>query len=129
MAGIPEQTVQQWIADGKVLAVAGDRGRLVRLLDVQRLVAGEGRPPGTRAATGETKDARAAATVAEDAAAVPAQRQHPPATRGTRAATDDAKDAKDARAMATVAEDAAAVPAQVQHSRAIADTRVTVMAS
>jgi DNA-binding beta-propeller fold protein YncE len=125
MAGIPEQTVQQWIADGKVLAVAGDRGRLVRLLDVQRLVASEGPSPGKRAATGETKDARATATVAEDAAAVPAQVEHARATRGNRAATDEAKDS---RAMATGAEDAAAVPAQVRHSQAIGDTRVSFMA-
>src|SRR5437868_4799541 len=84
MAGVPEQTVQQWIADGKVLAVAGNRGRLVRLMDVQRLVASEGPSPGNRVATDEAKDSRAMATVAEDAAAVPAQVQHSQAIGDTR---------------------------------------------
>src|SRR2546423_4908055 len=84
MAGVPEQTVQQWIADGKVLAVAGNRGRLVRLMDVQRLVASEGPSPGNRVATDEAKDSRAMATVAEDAAAVPEQVQHAQAIGDTR---------------------------------------------
>src|SRR5437016_1925191 len=37
MAGVPEQTVQKWIADGKLPVVASNGGKLVRVEDVQRL--------------------------------------------------------------------------------------------
>src|SRR5436305_10961234 len=63
LAGVPEQTVQQWIADGKLPALAGNRGRLVRLEDVQRLLASEDTSPGTFAATAEDG---AAAAISQD---------------------------------------------------------------
>ena len=55
LASVPEQGVQQWIAEGKLPAIAGHRGRVVGLVDVRQRVAPEGTSPGTLAATVASK--------------------------------------------------------------------------
>lgn len=47
MTGIPERTIRRWIRDGKLPAVAGQRGSLVALGDVQRMAALTGRDAAT----------------------------------------------------------------------------------
>lgn len=59
-ANIPASTLRRWIESGRLPATTGDRGRLVRLADVWRLVeAPERTPEGTaeRAAMGTTERA------------------------------------------------------------------------
>jgi hypothetical protein len=50
IAGIPVTTVRQWVDCGRLPARVGQRGRLVRLADVQHLVAGDGTFPPNGAA-------------------------------------------------------------------------------
>ena len=42
IAGIPVKTLRHWVDSGRLAATAGQRGRLVRLADVQHLVAIDG---------------------------------------------------------------------------------------
>src|SRR2546428_9043167 len=90
-AGIPITTLRQWVECGKLPASAGNRGRLVRLADVQRLMASEDLAPGTLAATedatvdqrcGGRADMALAARAAEQSAAL----QHLRAIDGNRVA-------------------------------------------
>ena len=46
MTGIPERTIRHWVTSGKLAAMAGERGRLVRLDDVYRLAVMIGKLPG-----------------------------------------------------------------------------------
>ena len=39
LTGVPARTLRRWATDGKVSAIRGSRGRLVRLADVERIVA------------------------------------------------------------------------------------------
>src|SRR5690242_16853097 len=87
MAGVPEQKVRQWIKDGKLPAIAGNRGRLVRLADVRRLGASEGTSAGTLAATAENG---AAAATPPDASVAPDSRATAQAALAARAAEQSA---------------------------------------
>lgn len=58
-ANIPAGTLRQWIENGRLPATTSDRGRLVRLADVWRLV----EPTGVSAATTSTVDATTPADV------------------------------------------------------------------
>jgi len=46
MTGIPERTIRHWVTTGKLSAIAGERGRLVRLEDVHRIAIMTGKLPG-----------------------------------------------------------------------------------
>jgi hypothetical protein len=50
IAGIPVTTLRQWVDSGRLPARVGNRGRLVRLADVQHLVAADGTSPPNGAA-------------------------------------------------------------------------------
>jgi hypothetical protein len=44
--GIPARTLRHWVASGKLSAIAGKRGKLVRLREVERIAALVGKPVG-----------------------------------------------------------------------------------
>jgi DNA-binding transcriptional MerR regulator len=71
VTGIPERTLRRWVADGKLPAIAGQRGRLVALADVQRLAALTGRDSAT--AGHAVMLAGHSANVAETLPAIPAE--------------------------------------------------------
>jgi hypothetical protein len=59
IAGIPVTTLRQWVDSGRLPATVGKRGRLVRLADVQHLVAGDvTSPPNGAAGNGSAAPGR-----------------------------------------------------------------------
>ena len=46
LAGIPARTLRHWIASGKLSAIAGKRGKLVSLREVEHLARMVGKPVG-----------------------------------------------------------------------------------
>jgi len=70
--GIPERTIRHWLKTGKLSAIAGERGRLVRLEDVHQLAVVTGKLPGplpgiNLAATMAGNSADSVGNIAEDA--------------------------------------------------------------
>lgn len=66
-AGIPARTLRHWVASGKLPAIAGKRGKLVSMREVERLAALVGKPPG-KAASPDGNPATVADRVAGNAA-------------------------------------------------------------
>jgi hypothetical protein len=115
IAGIPVTTLRQWVDSGRLPARFGQRGRLVRLADVQHLVATGGASPpngatgGASPPNGATRPARAQASVGDDnvAAAAPGNGAGAPGRTQTAAPSHD-KTAAGGPDKTTAAEDAAA---------------------
>lgn len=61
-AAVPVETVRYWIDEGKLPAVSGPRGRLVRLADVRHLAASNEPGPDREAQTRETGETGAPAS-------------------------------------------------------------------
>lgn len=70
-AGVPERTVRNWVTSGKLAAMRGERGYLVRIADVKRVAAIAGR----EAATSPVADESAAPVAAETAVGLPIAEQ------------------------------------------------------
>ena len=65
LAGIPERTLRNWVAAGKLPAIDGPRGKLVRLGDVRALAELTGRSVAAiRPVAGQSRPATDAATLA-----------------------------------------------------------------
>jgi hypothetical protein len=81
IAGIPVTTLRQWVDNGRLPARVGQRGRLVRLADVQHLVAAGGTSPPNGAAmpasaqTSVGRNANVAAGAPGNGAAAPGSTQ------------------------------------------------------
>jgi hypothetical protein len=105
IAGIPVTTLRQWVDSGRLPARVGQRGRLVRLADVQHLVAAGG----TSSPNGAARPARAQTSVGNDnvAAAAPGNGAGAPGRTQTAAPSDDETVAVGPD-KTTAAEDAAA---------------------
>jgi hypothetical protein len=87
IAGIPVTMLRQWVDSGRLPARVGQRGRLVRLADVQHLVAAGGMSP----PNGAARPASAQASVGNDnvAAAAPGNGATAPGRTHMAAPSDD----------------------------------------
>jgi hypothetical protein len=88
IAGIPVTTLRQWVDSGWVPARVGQRGRLVRLADVQHLVAA-GRMSSPNGAAGPARTQTSIARNDNVAAAAPGNGATAPGRTHTAAPSDD----------------------------------------
>ena len=126
IAGIPVTMLRQWVDSGRLPARVGQRGRLVRLADVQHLVAAGG----TSSPNGATRPARAQTSVGHDnvAAAAPGNGAAAPGRTQMAAPSDDKTVAVGAD-KTTVAEDAAATATGAVESTAARQQRLAIVSN
>ena len=128
IAGIPVTTLRQWVDSGRLPARVGKRGRLVRLADVQHLVAGDG----TSSPNGAATPASAQTSVGRNdnvAAGAPSNGSAAPGSAQTAAPADD--ETVDAGPDKTTAalEDAAATATETVEPAATRQQRLAIVSN
>jgi hypothetical protein len=126
IAGIPVTMLRQWVDSGRLPARIGQRGRLVRLADVQYLVAAGGPSP----PNGVARPARAQTSVGNDnvAAAAPGNGAAGPGRTQTATPSHD-KTAAVGPDKTTAAEDAAATATGAVESAAARQQRLAIVSN
>jgi hypothetical protein len=126
IAGIPVTTLRQWVDSGWLPARVGQRGRLVRLADVQHLVAAGGTSP----PNGAARPARAQTSVGDDnvAAVAPGNGTGAPGRTQTAAPSHD-KTAAVGPDKTTAAEDAAATDTGAFEPAAARQQRLAIVSN
>ena len=127
IAGIPVTTLRQWVDSGRLPARVGQRGRLVRLADVQHLVAA-GR---MSSPNGAARPARAQTSIGRNdnvAAAAPGNGAGAPGRTQT-AAPSDGETVAVGPGKSTAAEDAAATATGAVESTAARQQRLAIVSN
>jgi hypothetical protein len=126
IAGIPVTTLRQWVDSGRLPARVGQRGRLVRLVDVQHLVAAGGISP----PNGAARPACAQTSVGNDnvAAAAPGNGAGAPGRTQTAAPSHD-KTVAVGPDKTTAAEDAAATATGAVEPAAARQQRLAIISN
>jgi hypothetical protein len=129
IAGIPVTTLRQWVDSGRLPARVGKRGRLVRLADVQHLVAGDG----ASSPNGAAMPASAQTFVGRNdnvAAGAPSNGSAAPGSAQTAAPADDETvDVGPADKATAAAEDAAATATGTVEPAAARQQRLAIVSN